>query len=565
MFGVFRNNPFQIKIPQTWYLVWGDVSVVPEATWQDEKIAIFDADNFFAISPSQRFLIVGNVWLSDRQNLSSFAQDHHLLSDLQLIAKAWECWGVETFSKLVGIFGLVVWDREARTLSLGRDRVGGKTLYYTNTGKTRRIAPNLRTLNPFHSQELDIIALRDYLCCSFVPGARTLWRDVRELRPATMMTFPDEKINFYGQLQTNYQTENSLQWHGQKLRSLLDEVVQDCLPNKEPIGVFLSGGLDSSSVVALASKFHNAPIHTYSIHFGKDCPNELEFSSLIAEKFNTNHHILEITFRQMWERLPETMAWLDDPIGDPLTVPNLLLGKLAKESVEVILNGEGGDPCFGGPKNQPMLLNQLYGSVTEQDSLSAYLLSFQKCAADLPQLLKPNIWETVRDQPYIFSEDLNSKIDYLNRLMIINIKFKGADQILTKVNNLTQAAGLIGHSPLFDQRIVELSMQIPPEYKLSGVQEKAVLKQAVADLLPTQILHRPKSGMMVPVQLGFKQYWQREARSLLLNRKAAIAPYFNQNLIRDWLNYEGDTWQRYGVKLWLLVSLEIWLQVNKKS
>jgi len=212
-----------------------------------------------------------------------------------------------------------------------------------------------------------------------------------------------------------------------------------------------------------------------------------------------------------------------------------------------------------------MLLNQLYGSVTEQDSLSAYLLSFQKCAADLPQLLKPNIWETVRDQPYIFSQDLNSKIDYLNRLMVLNIKFKGADQILTKVNNLTQAAGLIGHSPLFDQRIVELSMQIPPEYKLSGVQEKAVLKQAVADLLPTQILHRPKSGMMVPVQLGFKQYWKREARSLLLNRKAVIAPYLNQNLIREWLNYEGDTWQRYGVKLWLLVSLEIWLRVNKKK
>ncbi len=121
-----------------------------------------------------------------------------------------------------------------------------------------------------------------------------------------------------------------------------------------------------------------------------------------------------------------------------------------------------------------------------------------------------------------------------------------------------------GRSPLFDQRIVELSMQIPREYKLSGVQEKAVLKQAVADLLPEQILLRPKSGMMVPVQRGFRKYWQREAKALLLNRKAAIAPYLNQALIREWHNYRGDTWQRYGVKLWLLVSLEIWLQVNRK-
>ena len=264
----------------------------------------------------------------------------------------------------------------------------------------------------------------------------------------------------------------------------------------------------------------------------------------------------------MWQKLPETMGYLDDPIGDPLTVPNLLLANLAKESVEVVLNGEGGDPCFGGPKNQPMLLNELYGVVSGQDTLQAYLLSFQKCAPDLPQLLKPDIWAMVQDQPYPFDADLNSSMSYLNRLMTLNIKFKGADQILTKVNNLTQAAGIAGRSPLFDQRVVQLSMEIPPQYKLSGVQEKAVLKQAVADLLPEKILFRPKSGMMVPVQLGFQKYWQREAKTLLLNPKAAIAPYLNQGLIKEWLNYRGDTWGRYGVKLWLVVSLEIWLQVN---
>jgi asparagine synthase (glutamine-hydrolysing) len=255
---------------------------------------------------------------------------------------------------------------------------------------------------------------------------------------------------------------------------------------------------------------------------------------------------------------------LDDPIGDPLTVPNLLLGQLAQQQVSVVLNGEGGDPCFGGPKNQPMLLHQLYGGVNQPDPLQAYLLAFQKCAADLPQLLKPEIWAAVRDKPSVFSADLASSASYLNRLMALNIKFKGADQILTKVNNLTRAAGVEGRSPLFDQRIVELSMQIPPEYKLVGAQEKAVLKQALADLLPERILSRPKSGMMVPVQMGFQKYWRREARALLLHRRAAIAPYLNQSLIRDWLDYRGDTWRRYGVKLWLLVSLEIWLQVNGK-
>jgi asparagine synthase (glutamine-hydrolysing) len=250
-----------------------------------------------------------------------------------------------------------------------------------------------------------------------------------------------------------------------------------------------------------------------------------------------------------------------------------LLGRLARESVEVVLNGEGGDPCFGGPKNQPMLINSLYGSVTNQDALYAYLISFQKCAVDLPQLLKPEVWTAVQTAPWVFTEDLYSQASYLNRLMAMNIKFKGADQILTKVSNLTQAALLQGRSPLFDQRIVELSMEIPPEYKLSGVEEKAVLKQAItygtslaiADILPDTIIHRPKSGMMVPVQLGFRKYWQQEARDLLLNRNACITPYLNQLPIRNWLNYQGDTWSRYGVKLWLLASLEIWLQVNQKA
>ncbi|MGK7877056.1 MAG: asparagine synthetase B [Xenococcaceae cyanobacterium] len=547
--------------------------------WQDEQIAIFRSQSPnsvspLVLSPSQRFVIVGEVWLSNRQQLAQLPNYNHslLLSDLQLIAMAWEHWGVETFTKLVGVFGLAVWDRERQTLWLGRDRTGARNLYYTTIGTTRWVAPNLRSLRTYHSTELDVVALRDYLCCAFVPGARTLWQHVRELRPGTVVSFPEEKVRMYWQLPEDVGTgdcsekrcEPSLEQYAQQLRSLLDQVVQEYLPAEEPVGVFLSGGLDSSSVTALASKFHSAPVHTYSIHFGKNCPNELEFSSLVAKHCGTKHHTLEITFRQMWERLPETMGWLDDPIGDPLTVPNLLIGHLAQESVGVVLNGEGGDPCFGGPKNQPMLLNQLYGVVTQQDPLQAYLLAFQKCTSDLPQLLKPDIWKAVRHQPYVFAEDLDSTASYLNRLMALNIKFKGADQILTKVNNLTGAVGVQGRSPLFDQRIVELSMQIPPEYKLSGVQEKAVLKQAVADLLPERILFRPKSGMMVPVQLGFQKYWQREAKALLLNRQAVIAPYLNQSLIRNWLDYRGDTWGRYGVKLWLLVSLEIWLQVNGK-
>ena len=571
LFNFFKSSHSaitNIEFKSSWCVAYGKLGNLKEdVIWQDQQFAVISTADKFAISHSKRFIVVGDIWLTNReellQKLEIDVNDN--CSNQQIVAQFWEKYNSECLNLLLGMFGFVVWDCEKQELYLIRDAIGSRTLYYTTTGVTCWIAPKLRTLTPYRSDNLDLVALRDYLCCAFVPGERTLWQDIKEIRPGTFLQMPSQQVYHYWQLKEQIiDTNQSLSWYGEKLRSLLEQVVKEYLPENQPVGVFLSGGLDSSSITALAAKLHTAPIHTYSIHFGTETANELEFSNLVAKHCQTQHHILEITFRDMWERLPETMAYLDDPIGDPLTVPNLLIGRIARENVQITLNGEGGDPCFGGPKNQPMLINSLYGAINNQDSLQAFLISFQKCALDLPQLLKPEIWQSFKNEPSVFYNDLNANVNYLNRLMALNIKFKGADQILTKVNNLTQAADLQGLSPLFDQRVVELSMQIPPEYKLSGVEEKAVLKKAVSDILPDTIIHRPKSGMMVPVQLGFRKYWHREARKLLLSRKSEISAYINQDILREWLDFKGDVWGRYGIKLWLLVSLEIWLQVNKK-
>lgn len=558
----------QVLVTPDWYLAYGYSDKLGEQiTWRDDKIALSNTQPAF--SPQQRFVVIGEAWLSNRTQLLQRLGLDSLDTDSHLIAYLWESKGIESLLLLEGMFAVAIWDRESQELCLVRDRTGSGTLYYTTSGATRWIAPRLRTLKPYHSSDLNLVALRDYLTCAFVPGEQTLWQNVRELRPGTSLHLPDQKIQTYWQPREEIRNaEQPLEWHGKQLRSLLENVVQEYLPNGEPVGVFLSGGVDSSCITALAAKLHNYPIHTYSIHCGLEYPNELEFCNLVAEHCQTQHHILEIKPTSIWEQLPSAVSHLDDPIGEGLTVPNLLLGKLAKESVNVVLNGEGGDPCFGGPKNQPMLLNSLYSTVsnhTQTDTLSAYLTSFKKCFLDLPRLLKPDILEAIQTEPSVFETDLYlTDVTYLNRLMLLNIKLKGADYILTKVNNFTQASGLQGRSPLFDQRIVELSMQIPPEYKLSGAQEKAVLKQAVADLLPEAIIKRPKSGMMMQMSQWFRTIWQKQAKDLLLNKRAAIAPYLNQALIRAWLDYRGDQWSRYGTKLWLLVSLEIWLQVNRK-
>jgi asparagine synthase (glutamine-hydrolysing) len=567
-----RLNDQQVREPipsvyPDWLLAWGQFGTEPpNCTFLiPNQLAVTQIQPAF--SPQGDYGVVGDIWLSNSARLLQqvgIEPGDWRGTDQALVALLWERWGQDCLEYLEGVFGLAIWHQPSQKLWLVRDRVGGRTLYYTTVGSSCWIAPRLRILRPHHSADLDLVALRDYLSCAFVPGERTLWQQVRELRPGTVLQLPDGQPEPYWQPQEQItHPQQSLSWHSQQLRSRLDQVVQDYLPTNESVGVYLSGGLDSSCITALAAKFHSHPVHTYSIHFGADCPNELEFSNLVAHHCHTQHHILEITPEQMWQQLPITMAQLDDPIGDPLTVPNYLLAQLAKETVKVILNGEGGDPCFGGPKNQPMLLKQLYGSPDNNPNLvAAYLNSFKKCAPDLPRLFQPEIWDAVKAVPSVFETDLFSSAQYLNRLMGLNIKFKGADHILTKVNNLTCSAGLDGRSPLFDQRIVQMAMEMPPEYKLAGNQEKAVLKQAVADILPVAIIQRQKSGMMVPVQFWFRYYWQRQTKVLLLSKKSAISPYLNKSLIRDWIEYRGDTWMRYGVKLWLLVSLEYWLKGN---
>ena len=516
---------------------------------------------------TNRSIIAGDVWLANRASLLLHLNESSL-TDIEIVAVLWERYGEQCLPLLEGMFAFVVWDEAHHSLLLVRDRVGARTLYYSTEGATRWVAPRLRTLEEKLSPSIDPVALRDYLCCAFVPGERTMWRGIREVRPGTMVRLPCNEVKSYWQIEERItEAHQPLEWHAARLRTLLDEVIAESLPRDEAVGCYLSGGLDSSLVAALAKKLHPHPVHTYSIHFGSATPNELEFSSLVATHCQTEHHIIEITPQQMWDLHAEAMALLDDPIGDPLTVPNLILGREAKKSVNVILNGEGGDPCFGGPKNQPMLLTNLYQSAdpaTAPDLVAAYLASYQKCSSDLPRLLNPQIWNAVKHEPSVFEPELFGAGSYLNRLMFINTKFKGADHILTKVSNLTRACGLEGRSPLFDQRVVARSLTIPPEYKLSGATEKAVLKAAVLDVLPETILQRPKSGMMVPVQYWFRQLWPKQARALLLHRKARLREFLNAEVMDDWLNYRGDTWSRYGVKLWLLVSLELWLQEHQR-
>lgn len=538
---------------------------VPPA-WHDADVAFGGAPVWTDAS--------GTIVVSGEVILDNTAELRRLLerSDGEegtLFAELYRCHGLHAGRHAHGMFAVAIWDTRERKLILLRDGVGARTIYYASRDHAWWFAARLRRLRraPVVSGDISLTALCNYLTYAFVPGEETLWLDVREVRPGTTITVPEGGAHTWWEpAESVWDPDAPMEAHARRLRPLLEEAVRICLPPEGPVGVFLSGGLDSSLVTALAAREASGPVHTYAIHFGPDYPNELPFSALVAEHCRTRHRVLELPARQIRESLFETMAALDDPIGDPLTTPNLLLGRAAAREVEVVLNGEGGDPCFGGPKNLPMLLHELYGERDGREA--AYLRSFQKCYDDLPDLLTPDVQTALQDAPppealltpFLTQPGMSR---YLNRLMHINVRLKGADHILTKVNNLTSANDLIGRSPLFDRRIVEASFAIPPEFKLAGSNEKAVLKHAVMDLLPEAILSRPKSGMLVPVQRWFQRDLRRYAKSLLLSRRARTRPYFNRAIVREWLDYRGSLWPRHGVKLWLLLTLEIWLRAQE--
>jgi len=536
------------------------------AAWQDQRVALGGAP--VATDCTGRIVVCGNLHLD---NLAELRTQLDLPEGAagELLAELFVRHGPLGAAHARGMFAAAVWDTRSQQLYLVRDAVGARTLYYAESGSECWFAGRLRTVrkSPVVSGELSLQALRAYLAFAYVPGELTLWRDVLELRPGSVRSLPDRAVHQYWVPRANSDDRSGgMDADAGRLRALLESAVAERLPPSGPVGVFLSGGLDSSLVAALIAKQATGPVHTYSIHFGSQYPSELEFSDLVARHCGTLHHVLELPAKLIQSRLPETLAALDDPIGDPLTVPNYLLGREAARDVAVVFNGEGGDPCFGGPKNLPMLLHELYAS--DEDRCAAYLRSYQKCYDDLPRLLSSDTFRSAEPLPPLedlvrpFLDDPSLGL-FVNRLMLLNTRLKGADHILTKVSNLTQAHGLLGQSPLFDSRIVEEAFAIPPHHKLAGSEEKMVLKRAVADLLPEAILTRPKSGMLVPVQAWFRKDLRRYARAMLLARNARTRPYLNQVVVREWLDYRGGLWPRHGVKLWLLLTLEVWLRVQE--
>jgi asparagine synthase (glutamine-hydrolysing) len=482
-------------------------------------------------------------------------------SDAELLLRVWAKLGNEGLRRADGMFVLAIADGD--DLVLVRDHVGTRTVFYGYGEAGWCASTSLLALRrtPSLRAGLNLDAVRSFLTFAYLPGDETLVKGVREVLPGRALRLrPDGSTvdsTFWEPEERIVEADD----HPRRLRALLEEATASRLPAGEPVGVLLSGGIDSSLVTALAAKLHDQTVRTYSISFGAELPNELAYSGLVAAHCHTTHTVLAVPGEAIASRLAETVALLDSPVGDPLTVPNLLLAEAAAaDGLTVILNGEGGDPVFGGPKNLPMLIYEMHREdAAAQARATAYLRSYRKCYEDLPVLLTGDAREASAPLERFVRPYLDGPMDsLLNRLLHCNLRTKGAHHILTKVERLTSARGLQGRAPLFAPAVIDHAFAVPPRLKLAGATEKWVLKEAVRDLLPRTIVDRPKSGMRVPVQQWLTGPLRTLADEVLLDRRTHAL--FDVRTVRSWLRGEGALLPRQGGKLWLVLTLELWLR-----
>jgi asparagine synthase (glutamine-hydrolysing) len=481
--------------------------------------------------------------------------------------------GIGFVESLRGAFVLFL--RDGEDTYLVRDGSGVRTVYYgMHEGRLHfAVEPKAVLATPGFPRRLRPASVAQYLTFSFIPGPTTMLEDLYEVPAGHYLHFrsgraPTLHRYFHFEREEALNDEPDEHWveqFAQTFRSAVAEV----LPRDERVGIFLSGGVDSSVVTAEVARQHPIKPLTYAIHFGEKYDHELDFARAVAERCGTEHTEVEIKPKNFLPRMRKIIWHLDDPIGDPITVPNFEIAQRARQDVRWVYNGEGGDPCFGGPKNLYMMLHHWYGGIDRGPGFRErmYLRSYRRAYEEVARLLAPGMLEKISHEQDLegvltpfFETEKPSLL--LNKLMAINIRLKGAHLILPKVDRMMGASGLTPFAPLFDERIVKLSFAMPGTMKVRGGIEKWVIKRAYEDLLPASVIERPKSGMRVPVHFWFRREMKRYARKILSPKNVRRVGIFDPDRVKQLLDYNITEGQgRYGLRLWMLITFEMWRRI----
>ncbi|MDO8475185.1 MAG: asparagine synthase (glutamine-hydrolyzing) [Candidatus Rokubacteria bacterium] len=535
-----------------------------------------------------------------RRELESRGARFATTSDTEVILRAYEADGPACVTRLRGMFAFAILDERARRLFLARDRAGIKPLVYAWDGRRLLFASEIKGIleDPGVPRELDWDALGDYLTYHYVPAPRTIFKAIRKLPPASTLVLPLEGgepvVSRYWTLRLDPDQGPTEQEWIERLRAELADAVQSHMVSDVPIGAFLSGGVDSSTVVALMAQASSAPIRTFSIGFDEADFDELRFARQVAARYGTDHYELVVKPNAL-DVLPK-LAWhFDEPFADSSAIPTYYVSKITREHVTVALSGDGGDENFAGYRRYARALalherldsgparlahplcrlasallptgapGQAWAGLLGAEPLERYfrLVTYQRHET-LRRLLSDELADLARSaaDPAVFSR-LAAEAgapDYVSALQHIDIATYLPDDILTKVDRTSMAVSLESRVPLLDHRLMELVATIPSGLKLREGTGKYLLKRAMANDLPPEILTRKKMGFGVPLGAWFRRELHDMTRDVLLGPQARQRGIFRTSEVEALMATHDAGRRDCSARLWSLICFELWMR-----
>jgi asparagine synthase (glutamine-hydrolysing) len=559
----------------------------------------------------------GSVWIvyngeiynhaDIRRELEAHGHRYRTKSDTETIVHAYEQWGDDCVSRFRGMFAFALWDAAKRRLLLVRDRLGIKPLYWARAGDTLLFGSEIKALlaSDLIQPEPNTAALPEVLSTRYVSGPETMFRGVHKLLPGHLLVFErgETRIRQYWDLPARSAADRQPSAGSRdviaEFRDLLEESVRLRLMSDVPLGMFLSGGIDSSAIAALMARMIDRPLQTFSVAFKDRAYNELEYAREVARAIGADGHEIVIDDGDFFGALPRLVWHEDEPIAHPSSVPLYFVSALARQHVTVVLTGEGSDELLAGYGKYPRVSwNWRAGTIYERvvpeplrASIAAGVLPklparlrryaqrsflamdrtpesmcFDNFAsirlADQRDLLAADLRLTVtRARAYGASMSYFQKPDggstLLDRLLYADIKTYLVE-LLMKQDQMSMAASIESRVPFLDHKLVEFAARLPDRWKLSGWTTKRVLRESMKGLLPESILNRPKMGFPVPFSSWTRGAWNSVARDVLLDRRARERGIVDAGAVDRLLTAHAEGRTDGGDRLWSLLNLELW-------
>jgi len=538
-----------------------------------------------------------------RRNLIKQGHKFYTKSDTEIIVHLYEEYGEDFVQYLRGMFAIAIWDRSEDKLLIVRDRIGIKPLYYYFRNGVFLFSSEIKTLlkHPQFEGQIRIDALSDYLTYLYIPAPKTIYSDIYKLLPGHMLILNsgNMKIKKYWELNYDKGKIESFGYYKEKLEFLLKDSVKKHLISDVPLGAFLSGGVDSSAIVALMSEISDKPVRTFSVGFDVGSHNELKFAKLAAERFNTNHE--EIYLKpDIISILPKIASHFDEPFADSSAIPTYLISEFARECVKVVLAGDGGDELFAGylwtrrqkfiqdynklPKSIRKSIKKIFIGDNYFSDRSGKILnklrrfiydvnlpleeSFLRRATCFSEKMKRGLFRNDYSdilKNYNYSDVLLAYFkmdnsDDMEKLLFIDTKMYLPDDGLKKVDMMSLFNSLEVRVPLLDHKVVEFVASIPFEYKMKGRESKYIVKEIMKNKLPREILKQRKLGFTIPVHEWFRNELKSFAIEKLLSNNSKIGKFFKKGYVNWIINKHISGKQDLGYQIYSLLFLELWLE-----